>query len=421
MEIKSRAGKVIFSAAAIAVFLWFLVWTTKSVVAHYLARDPRLPRLELAARLVPGDSNYQRFLGRYYLYTLEEMDFAKAEGYFRRAAELNPHEPDIWLELASALEYQGKFDAAEQAYLRATSLAPANPRINWPAGQFFLRHERFDAAVPHFRVVLAGTNRYNRTLFETAWKALDDPDQILGELIPSHRETEIAYLNYLSEKQRFDAAKKVWKRVIAHPEPLEPRYAGPYINRLVGARMGAAAHEAWRELLANQPDLFHPSGEGNLIVNGDFEGEPLGFGFDWRAGRINGAVMEYDRSVFRSPGRSALIRFRGESNISYRHFSQWVKVDPRKRYRFQASMRTEGITTDSGPLFEIIDPVDISQLREFSDDLVGTWGWQTVTIDFRTGSTTEMILLRVVRRPSRKLDNLISGKVWIDDVSITPL
>ena len=138
MEIKSRAGKVIFSAAAIAVFLWFLVWTTKSVVAHYLARDPRLPRLELAARLVPGDSNYQRFLGRYYLYTLEEMDFAKSEGYFRRAAELNPHEPDIWLELASALEYQGKFDAAEQAYLRATSLAPANPRINWPAGQFFL-------------------------------------------------------------------------------------------------------------------------------------------------------------------------------------------------------------------------------------------------------------------------------------------
>ena len=85
------------------------------------------------------------------------------------------------------------------------------------------------------------------------------------------------------------------------------------------------------------------------------------------------------------------------------------------------SMRTEGITTDSGPLFEIIDPVDLSQLREFSDDLVGTWGWQTVTIDFRTGSTTEMILLRVVRRPSRKLDNLISGKVWIDDVSITPL
>ena len=421
MQITSKAGKVIFSAAAIAVFLWIVVWTTKSVVAHYLARKPELSRLELAARLVPGDANYQRFLGRYYLYTLEETDFVKSEGYFRRAAELNPHEPDIWLELASALEYQGKFDLAEQAYLRATSLAPANPRIAWPAGQFFLRQERFDAAVTHFRVVLAGTNSYNRTLFETAWKALDDPDQILHDLIPSHRETEIAYLNYLSEKQRFDAAKKVWMRVLDHPDALEPRYAGPYIDRLLGARMGPEAHEAWTELLANQPDLFHLSGERNLIVNGDFEGEPLGFGFDWRAGRIGGAAMEYDRSVFRSPGRSALIRFRGESNINYRHFTQWVKVDPRKRYRFQASMRTEGITTDSGPRFEILDPADPSGLREISDDLVGTWGWQAVNIDFRTGPAMEMILLRVVRRPSRKLDNLISGKVWVDDVSITPL
>ena len=65
VQITSKAGKVIFSAAAIAVFLWIVVWTTKSVVAHYLARKPELSRLELAARLVPGDANYQRFLGRY--------------------------------------------------------------------------------------------------------------------------------------------------------------------------------------------------------------------------------------------------------------------------------------------------------------------------------------------------------------------
>ena len=67
MQITSKAGKVIFSAAAIAVFLGIVVWTTKSVVAHYLARKPELSRLELAARLVPGNANYQRFLGRYYL------------------------------------------------------------------------------------------------------------------------------------------------------------------------------------------------------------------------------------------------------------------------------------------------------------------------------------------------------------------
>jgi len=41
-------------------------------------------------------------------------------------------------------------------------------------------------------------------------------------------------------------------------------------------------------------------------------------------------------------------------------------------------------------------------------------------LDFAAGPKTELILVRVVRLPSRKLDNLISGKVWLDDVQITP-
>ena len=421
MEVKSKYGKIIFSTMAIMMFLWIAFWTSKSVAADYWVREPGLGQLKLAARLVPSNSDYQQFLGRYYLYTIEAMDLAKSEAHFRKATKLNPNEPKLWLQLASSLEYQGKFDVAEQFYLRAANLAPVNPIVAWSAGQFFLRQEKFDAALTHFRVVLLGTNSYNRALFETAWKALGDPNKILKDLIPSNQKTEIAYLNYLSEERRFGAAKKVWKRVISHPDSFELRHAGPYINQLLVAGMGVRAHETWTELLENQPKPYYPSGGENLIVNGNFEEKPLGFGFDWREGRINGAVMEYDRNVFRSPGHSALIRFQGKNNVHYQHFFQWVKVKPLKRYRFQASMRTENITTDSGPLFEIVDPFNLSQLHQVSDDLVGTWGWQTVTMDFRTGPRTKIIQLKVVRLPTRKLDNLVSGKVWIDDVSITPL
>jgi hypothetical protein len=84
-------------------------------------------------------------------------------------------------------------------------------------------------------------------------------------------------------------------------------------------------------------------------------------------------------------------------------------------------MRTEGITTDSGPRLEVRDPYDAGALDQFTEDLVGTTsGWTPVSLDFRAGPKTELIVVGVARPPSRKLDNLIVGKVWLDDVQLTP-
>jgi hypothetical protein len=41
-------------------------------------------------------------------------------------------------------------------------------------------------------------------------------------------------------------------------------------------------------------------------------------------------------------------------------------------------------------------------------------------LDFTAGPKTELIVVRLTRLPSKKFDNLISGKVWLDDVQLTP-
>jgi hypothetical protein len=85
-------------------------------------------------------------------------------------------------------------------------------------------------------------------------------------------------------------------------------------------------------------------------------------------------------------------------------------------------MKTENITTDSGPRLEVYDAYNAAGVNKLTDDLTGTSdGWTSLLLDFATGPQTELIVVRLVRLPSKKFDNLISGKVWLDDVQLTPV
>jgi hypothetical protein len=41
-------------------------------------------------------------------------------------------------------------------------------------------------------------------------------------------------------------------------------------------------------------------------------------------------------------------------------------------------------------------------------------------LEFKTKADTRLVLISVARPPSEKLDNQISGTVWIDQISLNP-
>jgi hypothetical protein len=100
--------------------------------------------------------------------------------------------------------------------------------------------------------------------------------------------------------------------------------------------------------------------------------------------------------------------------------AQYAAVEPDTAYRLTAWVRTEGITTDSGPRIGVFDPFDRVALSAETDNLTGTAPWQEQTLEFRTPAETRVVIVQVVRTPSRKLDNQIAGTLWLDDVSLTP-
>jgi hypothetical protein len=71
--------------------------------------------------------------------------------------------------------------------------------------------------------------------------------------------------------------------------------------------------------------------------------------------------------------------------------------------------------------FEILDPKHPQDLDVLTQNETGTLPWTLEQANFVTGPQTRLILIRVVRRLSQRLDNKIRGTVWIDDVSLIPV
>jgi pentatricopeptide repeat protein len=423
LAIRSNFARRSLMFLEVLLFLAVVGWIAKTYIADVLASEPTVKNLELAVKLDPANAEYHRRLARLYQYDIANVQPEKALEHLRQAVQLNPYDPQAWLELAAAVEFQGKTSEAEQYLRRADFLAPNIPAYQWPIANFCLLQGNVDEAFRHFKVVLAGTAQYDQNLFTIAWKASGEPDKILDQLIPNSIPTEFRYLYYLLSQQRFAEARPVWKRIMSNPQKFTPQEGAGYIDSLLTTGRPEEAYQVWRDLqgrgLIPNPATGTPE---NLLTNGDFEDGLLNMGFSWRIVSVEGIYAGLDTTTYHSPSHALLVQFSGKQNVDYRHVFQYVKVAPRHAYRLEAFMKSEGITTDSGPRLEIRDAYNTAALYKLSEDLTGrTNGWTSVLLDFTTGPRTELLVVALRRAPSRKLDNLIAGKVWLDDVRLTPL
>lgn len=420
MRIQNPKARWAFVAVEILAVVVILVWTIRVLWAARLAERPAVETLRQAVRLDPWNADYQLQLARQYHYNPMELETDKATHHLQRAIQLNPHNPVSWLELAAVLELSGKSNDAEAALRRAHSLAPNLPNIQWAIGNFYLLRGETSSAFHHLRAVLAGGWKHNELLFDRAWKASNDPDQILEALIPRQTAVELDYLNYLAKTQRYPEAKSVWKRIVADPQEFSAKRTAPYLDALIGSGQADVALGVWQDLRAKGLiPATYGLGAANLVTNGDFEENLLNMGFDWRITEMEGVYAGLDGMQFHSPSRSLLVHFRERANYDYRHVQQFVKVTPGKPYLLTAFLRSERLTSDTGPRLEVRDPFNPLTPAISTESLRGTSAaWTRVSVQFTAGPQTDCIVVEVARPPSTSLDNLLTGRLWVDDVRL---
>ena len=137
--------------------------------------------------------------------------------------------------------------------------------------------------------------------------------------------------------------------------------------------------------------------------------------------------MSRGRSSISIPPRNTPVRVRrGSHSMEHRtwrtrNLYQEVLVTPGTHYRFRGYLRTDQISTESGLRFEIFDPKDMKNLDVLTPNETGTQPWTLEETDFTPGPKTHLIRIQLTRTPSKRLDNKLSGTVWVDDVELVPV
>jgi hypothetical protein len=356
--------------------------------------------------------------------SLAETERAEGLKHLRRATELNPYAARYWSDLSWVCELGDDMVCATQGVKEAAKLSPMTPQVHWVAANTYLRAGQDDAALAEFRRLLELDPTYAPATFHLCLGTLGNPRLILEKVLPPGKDPrlKLAYLNFLSTNELADQAHEVWVQAVATGTPFPLPMATPYIEHLLELGRVADAQSAWRDLekLGVVSNLSTDE-EGNLVFNGDFEQMPLNTGFDWRYSPGNFIALDFSDPVAHSGKVCLRIEFTVSRNEGYTPLYQLVPVAANQVYLVTAYVRSQDVTSDSGPRLQVQDPFHSNGPNVMSETTVGTTPWHQISLKFCTGPDTKLVSLSVTRVRGRTFPTEITGSFWLDSVILRSL
>ena len=400
--------------------VWLCFAGGRHALASHYAASTNPANWELAARIEAGNPETWYKLGRFRQLDFDNPDVPLAISYYRRAIQLNSRSPYYKLDLAGALEMTGKNSEADDYFRAAQAAYPISAEVSWKYGNFLLRHGRLPEAYAEIhRAVMVDPNLISPAVSQV-WHSDPDVHLLLDQVLPDTADAYSKALAFLTEAQDPAAALEVWQRLAAKDPHADWKWVFMLTDMLVAQEKFEDAGAVWRQATGRDDGSTAAYAGNSLVYDGGFEKDILGGGFGWRQTDAKGSDFDFDTEIKHSGSRSARLTFDGTENLSYQGLFQYVLVSPGTRYRFQGFMRTSEISTESGMRFEIMDPKDETRLDVITPNETGTLPWTMEQIDFTTGPGTRLILIRLARKLSERLDNKLRGTVWIDDVTLVP-
>ncbi|MGB7293155.1 MAG: hypothetical protein WBD99_13360 [Thermodesulfobacteriota bacterium] len=411
--IKEKGRTVIF----LALSLFLVEETVRLGISSVLYAEGDIHPMEIGLVLNPHDAELNYSLAR--LYHMLTLDEKRAEALYVDSLKLNPLLSSSWLGIAEMLvensvgdeargrSQNGEKEKARVALGRLTELTPNSIADLWEGSMLALRLGDRSMAMEGLRTVAKADPQRRNRVFDICWQVIGDPVPILQNVVSD--EVLPSYLTYLISKDKLNETYAVWKRMrekkVDHGDS-ELRYVDFLLKR-GDVEMAAVV---WDK-------LFPGAKNDSLVWNGSFENKPVGRGFDWRIGKVEGVKIDFDAAKKIKGGKSLRVEFSGENNVNFNHVSQIIPVEPGSDYILTSNISTEDITTRNGIGWEVI----CNGMREKSETITGTVDWIDNDLAFTTPPDCRFINLILRRFKSNKLDKYISGTAWVDNVNLFKL
>jgi hypothetical protein len=347
---------------------------------------------------------------------VEEADVQKAIAAFRELLQRDPQNPYRWADLGESFLEAGQREQARECYGQVLALAPRSAPLLLRAANFYFQIGENNQALPITARILTLIPDYDSIIFSEYTRLVDQADDVLLYGLPEDRRAVQSWLQYLMQAGRLDDAQRTWDW-IARRGYADDSTAGAYAGFLVQQGHPDLAVSAWEQHLGARAGDYRKS---NDLFNGNFQFEPTPSPFDWNFGHTPGVEVARDCSTVGPRNCSLRISFAGTQNLDFAAASQMAFVTPGP-YRLRASIRTEGLTTDQGIRFRISDAEQPARLDVIFGQFKGTMPWPQVEQDFDVPPQTRLLRVQIIRQPSMRFDNKVSGTAWINELKLEPI
>lgn len=396
-RLRSTGGRIALSVGLLGLGLWMLQW---GLERHALASR------SYAQQQVAAQAGYPEALVRLGEEAWMDHNVSGARRFFQQAVRQDRLQLGAWLSLAQVEKTVGNAGQARKILDYVHEQGRRTLRWTWAETLLALDLEAHDLAwdnlnrlIQHHRQTRDALQLADVLLTRDLWS----PDAAAARLEPPNLR---AYLAWLIQWKRLDEALGVQAKMA------QTGIRDPELKAWLSARL--VAQKRVPEALALGGAHM---GEVN---NPGFEKAVSKGGFDWRLSnrRDQGWRIQPVEGTAKEGRHSLQVTFTGEQNCSFAHLSQVVPVTPGRSYRLTAWWKGEGLSTDQGPFLEIYG-YDAKGLRVRGPMLSGTRDWEEVSLDFSVPQECHAVVIRLRRLPSRKLDNKIKGRMWVDDFRLS--
>ncbi len=412
-------GLLVVAAVVGAVLVSF--FAIRMTIAADAADGTTAKEFELAARLEPRNPEYWFRLGHYEQFSLEDANPDRALDSFHRAIALDPHYPEVWLDLATSYELDGNTEATRDAYQHAKESYPASAEVSWRYGNYLLRAGDLPRAFEELHRALQADPQRAAAAFSRAYRADPNIDDILTKVLPAQANVYIEVIEEARSANQLAVAQEVWARLLTLHPRLETRDFYRLVDTLLAAGEDADARRIWEQGTATQnlPPLLQP--QDSVLWDPSFESGISNSSFAWNFQPIVQGVRTTFDSTQKLSGRQSLrISFDGKQNPNLDIACTFGIVEPGTRYLFSGWIKTQELTTNQGLSFRLRGLGSDAAPPLNSREIHGTTPWTFVDLPWTAGPKMRRVQVCVHRDPSDNPDVRISGNAWIDDVTLLP-
>lgn len=401
----------IFFSIALAWALlqpWRAQWPVRKVVSPESLRQ--------ALRCDPGNPEYHFLLAQILHYHILEPNYPEALEHYRKALYLNRMDSRSWFELGRLYHKLARPAESDRATALAVRFAPKDVFLRWDVAAFQLQNGNLSKALENLRYIITHIGVRRIHVYALVRRILP-ADYILEQFIPRDYEILVEYFSFLISQEEAEDAIAAWNHLFEFKDKLDPYLQVRYINFMISKSRIHEAQRAWHYLVRGMAGTDAMT-RGNLIWNGDFEVEGTpGGGFDWRIGRIRGAEISLDPVVSKEGKRSLKIAFDGKYDVDFSHVWQLVPVKSNTEYFLQGYVKSKDLITTSDLKIQVLE-FGSETLLAATPLMARAHDWAKLTIAFKTAAQTKAIVLKVRREPMPQRGGVISGTIWIDDISM---